>query len=134
MSDCLFCRIVEGDIPCEKIHETAYALAFLDINPVSRGHTVVVLKEHKQNLTQLNQEELKRLFSAVKQSTKKIHEGLDPDGFNIGINQGQVAGQAIAHLHVHIIPRYLGDGGGSMHSIIRNPPLEDVHETAEKIR
>jgi len=134
MSDCLFCKIVRGDIPCEKIHETAYTLAFLDINPVSRGHTMVVLKEHKQNLTQLNQEELMKLFSAVKQATKRIQAGLDPDGFNIGLNQGQVAGQAIAHLHVHIIPRYLGDGGGSMHSIIRNPPREDIKETAGKIR
>ncbi|MEA1924597.1 MAG: HIT family protein [Candidatus Altiarchaeota archaeon] len=134
MGDCLFCKIVEGDIPSEKIHETRHALAFLDINPISRGHTVVVLKKHKKNLIQLNQEELKRLFSAVKQATKKIQKGLDPDGFNIGLNQGQVAGQAIAHLHVHIIPRYLGDGGGSMHSIIRSPPREGVEETARKIR
>ncbi|OYT26567.1 MAG: HIT family hydrolase [Candidatus Altiarchaeales archaeon ex4484_96] len=132
--DCLFCKIAAGNISSEKIYETQDAMAFLDINPISKGHAVVIPKKHSQHLTQLNQDELGLLFDAVKQVSLMIEKGLNPDGFNIGVNQGKTAGQAIPHLHVHVIPRYLGDGGGSLHSIISNPPDESIEETARRLR
>ena len=71
---------------------------------------------------------------SVKEVTGKLKKSLNPDGFNIGINQGKSAGQSIDHLHINIIPRWHNDGGGSIHTIVNNSPKESIEETAKKIR
>ena len=126
--DCLFCNIAEGVIPSKKVHETQYAFAFLDINPVADGHTVIVPKNHVSDISVLPDAEIGPLFTAVKEVTMLLKSKLGTDHFTIGINHGEAAGQLVPHLHVHVIPRYQGDGGGSIHSVIKNPKQKESLE------
>jgi len=119
MSDCLFCRIVAGEVPAERVYESEGALAFLDVMPAARGHTLVVPKVHAAALTDLDDESAARLFQAVKAVMAKLGKALHPAAFNVGWNHGSAAGQHVFHLHVHILPRQkagsgiqaLGEGG-----------------------
>jgi len=131
--DCLFCKIGSGEIDSHTVYEDDNAKAFLDINPLSLGHSVIVPKVHAENILELSNDDIGPLFSALKRVTKLLEDKLHPDGFNIGINQGEVSGQSVEHLHIHVIPRYKGDGGGSLHSIVKHPPEEDLQETHKKI-
>lgn len=130
--ECLFCNIIKGDIPSYKVYEDEMAYAFLDINPCSRGHTVVTLKKHYENFTDMPAEDAGSLFATVKMIAKMVEETVSADGSNIGLNNKPVAGQTVPHVHVHIIPRFEGDNGGSMHSIVADPTAaDDLEETAE---
>ncbi|HZX00896.1 MAG TPA: HIT family protein [Candidatus Paceibacterota bacterium] len=131
--NCLFCKIVNGEILSEKIYEDEAAFAFLDIHPLSPGHTVLVPKVHAENILDLPEAAVGPLFLAVKKVTATLNLALKPHGFTIGINHGKVSGQAIDHLHIHLIPRFEGDGGGSIHSVVKNPPQESVVAIKEKI-
>ncbi len=121
MSDCIFCKIISGEIPSFKIYEDDYTLAFLDIFPHAKGHTVVIPKKHFESMENISLEEWNVLLSAVYKVAKRVEEVLKPEGLNIAINNKPVAGQAVPHMHWHILPRYDGDDGGSVHSIIKNP-------------
>lgn len=132
--DCLFCKIARREFPASLIHEDMHAVAFLDIEPRSAGHTVVVPKRHAETLLDLHGGDVGTLFTAVRAVTALLKSALHPDGFTIGINHGTAAGQAIPHLHVHVIPRYLGDKGGNMHTVVNNPPAELLEEILAKIK
>lgn len=134
MSDCLFCKIAEQSVPAEVVYEDASAVAFLDIMPRAPGHTMVVPRSHAGTILDMRPEDIGPLFTAVQRVVRQIQEALSPDGFTIGINHGRVSGQAIDHVHVHIVPRFQNDGGGSLHSIVHNPPQESVAEIAKKLR
>ncbi len=131
--DCLFCKIANKEIPSEVIHEDAASIAFLDINPMTLGHAVIIPKHHAENILDLPDEAVGPLFQAVRRVTEKLNRAFNPEGFTIGINHGRISGQTVPHLHIHVIPRYPGDGGGSMHSVVRYPPREDIKEAKEKI-
>ena len=126
--DCIFCKIAGKQIPNYTVYEDKNALAFLDIHPCALGHTVVVPKKHYERLEDMPADELALLIGAVQKAVKKLSEKLKPAGFNVGLNNGPEAGQAVPHLHWHILPRYSGDGGGSMHSIVRNPGDKKAEE------
>ncbi len=132
--DCLFCKIARREFPASFVYEDMHAVAFLDIEPRSAGHTVVIPKRHAETILDLHGGDVGTLFTAVRAVTDVLKKALAPDGFTIGINHGTAAGQAIPHLHVHVIPRYLGDKGGSIHTVVTNPPAESVEEVAEKIK
>lgn len=121
MNDCIFCRILEKTVPNYTVYEDDFVLAFLDIFPHAKGHTVVIPKKHLETIFDLTLEETNAFFSGVKKTVEKVESVLRPAGYNIGWNQKPLGGQVVPHLHVHIMPRYLNDGGGSMHSIIKNP-------------
>lgn len=131
MKDCIFCKIVDGDIPNYTVYEDSQVLAFLDINPHAKGHTVIVPKVHAETIFDLNEELQKHFFPAIQKVMERIEEVLGPDGYNVGWNQLEAAGQVVPHLHVHIMPRWKGDGGGSMHSIVKNPGDQGVEEVAK---
>ncbi len=131
MRDCIFCKIIQGEIPAHKIYEDENSLAFLDINPRAKGHTVVIPKVHAATPLEMN-EGFAELFAAVKKTMKLIDDKLSPDGYNVGWNQKPAGGQVVEHLHVHILPRWRGDGGGNMHSIINHPGDQPVEQVAEK--
>ncbi len=131
--DCLFCKIANGKIPSEKIYEDEASFAFLDIDPMAPGHTIVVPRVHAENILDLPEMIVSPLFLAVKKVTGALSLALQPNGFTIGINQGKVSGQAIDHLHIHIVPMFLGDGGGSIHSVVKNQPSESITAIKEKI-
>ena len=134
MNDCIFCKIGKGEIPSYKVYEDDAVLAFLDIHPCADGHTVVVPKKHFSEVKEMSDTEFSVLMLGVKKVTEQIDEILKPAGMNIGVNNRKGAGQAVPHIHWHIIPRYDGDGGGSMHSIIRNRQIFSVEETAKRFQ
>jgi len=131
MEQCIFCKIVKGNIPCHKIYEDNDSLAFLDVKPRAKGHTVVIPKNHAVTIFDLNDKQYQKLMLDVKKTMNILQEKLGPDGFNVGWNHHTAAGQVVPHVHIHIFPRYIGDGGGSMHSIIRNPGELSVDEVAK---
>ena len=132
--DCIFCKIVKKEIPCHKVYEDDGFLAFLDIKPHSMGHTVVIPKVHGERLFDLDDEIVKSIMKTVKKTMKLLQEKLQPDGFNVGWNDGTAAGQVVPHLHIHIMPRWNNDGGGSQHSIVNDPGSKSVDEVAELFR
>jgi histidine triad (HIT) family protein len=107
--NCVFCKIVAGDIPSYKIYENDYTLAFLDINPVSLGHTLVISKKHYSNLEETPEEELCEMIKTVKKVGLALKDGLGAEGYNILKNNDPIAGQIISHNHFHVVPRKKGD-------------------------
>ena len=130
---CIFCGIASGEIPAYKILENDNALAFLDVDPLILGHTVVIPKKHYGNIADLPEDLIEPVFLSVKKATEMLMRGLGVEGFTIGINHGTIAHQTVDHLHVHVVPRRSGDGGGSIHSIVKNPPVEPLEETQRRI-
>lgn len=132
--DCLFCKIIAGDIPSHTIYEDDFVYAFLDIYPCSEGHTIVLPKQHFTRFTDMSEKEAASLFSSVNKIAKVVEDALELEAMNIGINNGEIAGQTVPHVHVHIIPRRDNDNGGSMHTIVETKPNTDnLAELAEKI-
>jgi len=109
IEDCLFCKIVNREIPSKIIFENSSNLAFLDIFPISKGHVIVIPKNHYKNIEEIPDDKLIELFKTVKKIAKLIHKRLKIDGYNILQNNFKAAGQEINHIHVHIIPRNAKD-------------------------
>jgi histidine triad (HIT) family protein len=106
MSDCIFCKIVKGDIPAYKVYEDEKVYAFLDINPLSKGHTLVLSKEHYVNVLDTPKELYGYMSEIVKKIAQKIEDEYKPEGILINQNNGRKAGQEIDHVHIHIKPIY----------------------------
>lgn len=134
MEDCIFCKIAQGEMESEKIFETENTFSFLDINPRSPGHSLVIPKKHVETLTDLSDDLVGEIFATVKKVENRLKDSLNPDGFTIGINDGKAAGQEVPHLHVNIIPRFEDDGGKPIHAVVNNPPEKEISQVAEKIR
>ena len=108
-NDCIFCAIAAGEIPSFKVYEDDLALAYLDINPFAKGHTLVIPKSHAAGLLDVDDKLLAELVMRVKKVAAHIREKLGCDGFNILQNNGEAAGQTVRHIHFHIVPRWNGD-------------------------
>ncbi|MFA6095048.1 MAG: HIT family protein [Candidatus Paceibacterota bacterium] len=106
--DCIFCKIIAGEIPATKVYEDEGVVAFLDISANSRGHTLVVPKQHIRNILEMDDATCTDLFVKVKKIAVAIKNNLNADGLNIAMNNEKSAGQIVFHAHVHIIPRYAG--------------------------
>ncbi|MGC9046760.1 MAG: HIT family protein [Minisyncoccia bacterium] len=131
--DCLFCKIINKEINADIIYEDEDVLVILDIQPRAPGHAIVLPKKHVANILELEQNDIGLVFSGVQKATQLLDKSLNPDGFTIGINQGRASGQTIDHLHIHIMPRWYNDGGGSIHSVVNNKPTESLSEIKNKI-
>lgn len=107
--DCIFCKIVRGDIPAHIVYEDDATLAFLDISPAARGHALVIPREHTPDLFGAPDETLSAVTQAVQQVGRRLQQVLQPDGLNVIQNNGSAAGQSVFHYHVHLIPRWEGD-------------------------
>lgn len=133
MSDCLFCKIIVGEIPSEKVFEDEDVFAFLDINPVNLGHVLVVPKKHCENLLDADSEVLKKIILVIPKIAKGVMSGIGCDAFNLGVNNGAIAGQLVPHLHFHIMPRQEGD----RHHLFMGKPYasaEEMKNVGEKIK
>jgi len=108
MDNCIFCMIVNGDIPSRKIYEDEECIATLDISPASKGHTLIIPKKHADNILDLPEDQIAHLFAVAKKIGKRQMEVLKADGFNIVQNNFPAANQTVMHFHVHVIPRYNG--------------------------
>lgn len=109
-NDCTFCRIVGHDDPAFPVYEDATTMAFLDLNAVAIGHTLVIPRTHAPRLTDLDGPDTAALFTTVREVAGAIERALDPDGYNLLHATGSAAGQEIPHAHVHVVPRYESDG------------------------
>ena len=135
--DCIFCSIIAGDIPGRIVQETDHVLAFLDANPLAAGHTLVVSKAHHSRVEEIPGDEAAALFRSVHDLVPKVEAAVDADAVSVGINDGEAAGQEIPHTHVHLVPRFDGDGGGTFHSIApgsEQPNDAELDRIAETIR
>jgi len=132
--DCIFCKIVTGKLPACKVYEDADTLAFMDIGPIVKGHTLVIPKTHYDPLIQTPTKVLHQLITVVQRIAAAQVHGLKADGVNVIQSNGQAAGQVIPHIHFHVIPRFLEDG----HSWNWRPRAyaapDEMHKLAENIR
>ncbi len=132
MSDCLFCQIIQGEIPAFKVYENDAVIAFLDIQPVNAGHTLVVPKAHYENCAQTPDDAMAAVISAAKEVAVAALRATGATAYNIGINCGAAAGQVIMHTHVHVMPRFEGDG--LVHWPKREVTKEEMGIIAQKMR
>lgn len=107
---CIFCKIIAKEIPSHQVYEDEKALVFLDIKPVNPGHLLVIPKKHYQNFEEISETDLQDLILVVKKMGARLKEKLGVAGYNITVNNDPVSGQAVPHLHIHLIPRHQGDG------------------------
>jgi len=108
-TDCVFCKIINGDIPSYKVYEDDFTLAFLDIHPKNYGHTLIIPKEHTENIYSIPDEDLCRLILGAKKIAIAVKNGMDADGINVSMNNEGAAGQDVFHAHIHIVPRFNED-------------------------
>lgn len=134
MNDCLFCKIIKGEIPATRVYETNDVFCFLDIKPLNPGHALLVPKAHHVDIFDMPGELLKTIGVEAKRVAKAIQEATGADGIGISQNNGTAAGQAIFHYHTHIIPRFLTDGYKSWKRTTDNPKEAASERLAEKIR
>jgi histidine triad (HIT) family protein len=130
----IFSRIVSGDIPAYKVYEDAQTLAFMDINPAARGHTLVICKAEYPDLLSIPPDVLDAVSRATQQVARAIQAALQPDGINIIQNNGAAAGQVVFHYHVHVIPRWDADGGAVKLWRAQQTDPADLQTVAEQIR
>lgn len=109
-NDCLFCKIIKGEIPSNKIYENDKVLAFLDIGPVNKGHALVIPKKHAVNIFDIEENDLNAVSEVVRKIAPAIKQAVNADGLTITSSNGQAAGQVVMHSHIHIIPRFKDDG------------------------
>jgi histidine triad (HIT) family protein len=107
--DCLFCRIVAGDIPSTRVYEDERTIAFMDINPGSRGHLLVIPRAHSADLLEIDQEDLAAVAHTAQVMARRVKDKLSADGVNLINSCGAKAWQTVFHFHMHVIPRYGGD-------------------------
>ena len=133
MNECVFCKIAKGEIPADKIYEDNNFFAFLDINPNNPGHTLIIPKNHYENIYNLPDEILCDIGPIIKKIASAVKQSVNADGINIIMNNDNAAGQIVPHAHFHIIPRFANDG-------LRHwtgkpyPNKEEISKIAEKIK
>jgi histidine triad (HIT) family protein len=109
MEECVFCKIINKELNADVLYEDKFVIAFLDINPIAKGHCLVVPKKHFENLDEIDDNYLKKIITKVKKIGKILEKATEKEGFNLILNNKKAAGQFVNHLHFHIIPRSLGD-------------------------
>ncbi|MCC6563827.1 HIT family protein [Candidatus Uhrbacteria bacterium] len=132
MMETIFSKILSGEIPCEKVYEDDHAFAFLDINPVNPGHTLVIPKKWSSGFLDADKDTICNLFPAIQKVAMAVKEATGAEGVNIIQNEGAVAGQKVFHLHFHVIPRHAGDGREHWHG--HSISAEEIKTVGEKIR
>jgi histidine triad (HIT) family protein len=130
----IFSRIVAGELPAARVYEDDETLAFMDINPSARGHTLVICKEEHPGLLDVPPETLAKVIQTVQRVARAITKALQPDGFNLVQNDGSAAGQVVFHYHMHIIPRWNGDNVKSLRLQQGSTDPEELQQIAAQIR
>jgi histidine triad (HIT) family protein len=133
MADCVFCKIMAKQIPATVVHEDEHTLAFMDIGQVNPGHVLVALKKHAENIFALDEAQAGAVFRSAAKVARAIRSAFEPQGLSVYQANGAAAGQTVLHLHIHLVPRYEGDGM-ALTWPVKNPPREKLAEYAQKIR
>lgn len=109
MTDCIFCKIAKGEIPSAKVYEDESVLAFLDISPANKGHTLIIPKEHFETLTDIPVGTISKMMKIVRKVSKKIEKKLKAEGYTIMMSNREAGEQVVKHAHIHVMPRYKTD-------------------------
>ena len=137
MDDCIFCSIIKGSLPASIIYEDKYLLAFMDIQPVNKGHVLIISRQHKELIFELDDIILSRMFVLAKNINIAIRKsGIKAEGINLFLADGKSAGQEVMHVHLHIIPRFLNDGFGFIfpEEYEKRPQRNELDIISEKIK
>lgn len=131
-AECIFCKIAAGEIPSKTIYENEQFRVIMDISPATKGHALILPKEHYANLYEIPEEVAADAMKLAKKLAKKMTDALQCDGFNLIQNNGEVAGQTVFHFHMHLIPRYKNDGNEDKlcwnHVELSEEELEEIHQ------
>ena len=133
MSDCVFCKIVAGQIPSTKVYEDEHTLAFMDIGHVNPGHTLVAVKKHAANVFELDETQAQAIARATVTISRALKKTFEPEGLSVYQANGKAAGQTVFHYHVHLLPRHAGDGMELVWPV-KNPPRALLEDYAARIR
>jgi histidine triad (HIT) family protein len=133
MTDCVFCKIRDGQIPSMKIFEDDKTMAIMDINPLNSGHCLVITKAHAANLFEAEVEDLHAAIASAQRVARAIREALKPDGLNMLQANGAAAFQSVLHYHLHLIPRWTNDGKGFDWKLVPGN-REQIMKAGERLR
>lgn len=133
MSECVFCRIVAGQVPSTRVHEDDLTVAFMDIGQVNPGHVLVAVRSHAENLYALNEAQASAVQRSVLRVARAIRDAFAPQGLSVYQANGKAAGQTVFHYHVHLVPRH-EDDGMALTWPVKNPPREQLEQHAARIR
>ncbi|EHJ51941.1 HIT family protein [Streptococcus macacae] len=134
MENCIFCKIVAGEIPASKIYEDSEVIAFLDISQATKGHTLVVPKKHVRNVLEMSEEMASQLFSPIPKIARALKKVTSASGLNIINNNETIAGQTVFHAHIHLLPRYNKEDGLAIHFTEHDPNFEELGLLAGNIQ
>lgn len=132
MDNCIFCKIIAGDIPSMRVYEDEVCVAILDINPAAPGHTLILPKKHYQDLFEMDEETAGKLLMVAQEIGKRQMERLGAQGVNLVQNNGAAAGQTVLHFHLHVIPRFENDGSMVLWNPTE-PSMDDLKAICEKL-
>jgi histidine triad (HIT) family protein len=132
--ECVFCKIVDGEIPAVKVLDEDLVLAFMDINPASRGHMLVIPKRHAENIFEISENDLVAVGRAVKRCSKAAMEALKADGITVLQLNGKASDQLVPHLHVHIMPRWENDGLPVSQWEMNPGNMAEIQDIADKVK
>jgi histidine triad (HIT) family protein len=133
MDDCVFCRIVRGEIPATVVHQDELTIAFMDIGSVNPGHMLVAAKPHVENICRLDDRLAAAMFRTAARVAKAAEQALHPHGISVYQANGAAAGQTVFHAHIHVLPRWENDGM-EFSWPVKNPPREALEQVAGQIR
>jgi histidine triad (HIT) family protein len=135
MENCIFCKVIKGELPSSKVYEDDVVLAFLDVNPINKGHVLVIPKEHQQFIADLDEKTLGKMIIIANKINKAVRSSeIKTEAVNLLLSDGEVAGQEISHAHLHIIPRFRGDNFSFSFPNNESPTREDLDEISEEIK
>ncbi len=132
-TDCVFCKIRDGQIPSAKVYEDERTFAIMDINPLNPGHVLVIIKAHEPTLFDADPADLAAAMATAKRVARALRDALKPDGLNMMQANGAAAFQSVPHLHLHLIPRFIRDGKGFDWQLVPGN-RDEILANAEKIR
>ena len=133
VKECVFCKIIRGEIPCCKVYEDDLILAFLDIAPFNIGHTVIIPKDHQNSITTLDEIYANRIIKIAPKIGVALMRTINAEGFNLFLNNGSVAGQTVQHCHMHVLPRFAGDKVVISSEPMKYDSMDQMSELAEKL-
>ncbi len=132
--DCIFCKIVHGEIPAVKVLDEELVLAFMDINPSSPGHMLVIPKRHAENIFEISEDDLAIVIKEVKRCARAVKEALKAEGVTVLQLNGRASGQVVPHLHIHIMPRWENDGLTVSSWEMKPGDMEEIKDIARKVK
>ena len=133
VKECVFCKIIRGEIPCSKVYEDDLILAFLDIAPFNIGHTVIIPKDHQNSITTLDEIYANRIIKMAPKIGVALMRTINAEGFNLFLNTGSVAGQTVWHCHMHVLPRFAGDKVVISSEPMKYDSMDQMAELAGKL-